>query len=638
MNVKTPVRIKVRHLGGAIIFLAAISVGSPSQDRDRSKIADQYKWDLTALYPSDQAWRSQKEKLVAELPKLGEFRGKLGSSAQQLADALETRSRLERELKRLQLYAHLNSDQDTRVSTYQGMNQEMLQISSSFDAEGAYIEPEILKIDRATIDQFLAREPRLEVYRHYLDDVSRRRAHTGSEAEEKLLANSKVISSGANSVYNIFSNADFPYPSVVLSDGKTVKLDQAAYTLYRAAPVREDRQKAMATYLGALGAYRGTFGSMMNTNVQGFIFYARAHNYQTSLQASLDGSNIPVSVYTKLVEGVNRNLPAFHRYLALRKRMLGLSELHYYDLYAPLVKSVDTNYSLDAAETHILQALAPLGPEYAAGLKRAFSDRWIDFFPSEGKKSGGYEDDAYDVHPYILVNYNAKYDDVSTVAHELGHTMQSYLSNKTQPYPLASYPIFVAEVASTFNETLLLDHMLQTTTDDQTKLSLLGEELENIRVTLFRQAQFAEFESRLHEMAEKGEPLTGDSISKLYTEIVKKYYGDAQGVCKVDDYVAYEWAFIPHFYYGFYVYQYATSFTASSALSEKVLAHEPGATERYLHFLSSGGSKYPIELLKDAGVDMTTDEPLELTVRKMNRVMDEIDALLARTAQPSRTN
>jgi oligoendopeptidase F len=638
MNVKTPVRIKVRHLGGAIIFLAAISVGSPSQDRDRSKIADQYKWDLTALYPSDQAWRGQKEKLVAELPKLGEFRGKLGSSAQQLADALETRSRLERELKRLQLYAHLNSDQDTRVSTYQGMNQEMLQISSSFDAEGAYIEPEILKIDRATIDQFLAREPRLEVYRHYLDDVTRRRAHTGSEAEEKLLANSKVISSGANSVYNIFSNADFPYPSVVLSDGKTVKLDQAAYTLYRAAPVREDRQKAMTTYLGALGAYRGTFGSMMNTNVQGFIFYARAHNYQTSLQASLDDSNIPVSVYTKLVEGVNRNLPAFHRYLALRKRMLGLSELHYYDLYAPLVKSVDTNYSLDAAETHILQALAPLGPEYAAGLKRAFSDRWIDFFPSEGKKSGGYEDDAYDVHPYILVNYNAKYDDVSTVAHELGHTMQSYLSNKTQPYPLASYPIFVAEVASTFNETLLLDHMLQTTTDDQTKLSLLGEELENIRVTLFRQAQFAEFELRLHEMAEKGEPLTGDSISKLYTEIVKKYYGDAQGVCKVDDYVAYEWAFIPHFYYGFYVYQYATSFTASSALSEKVLAHEPGATERYLHFLSSGGSKYPIELLKDAGVDMTTDEPLELTVRKMNRVMDEIDALLARAAQPSRTN
>jgi oligoendopeptidase F len=641
MTIKTRIKLKSRRLGGAIILLAAVPVASPSQDRDRGKIADQYKWDLTALYSSDQAWRSQKDKLAAELPKLREFRGKLGSSAQQLAGALETRSRLERELKRLQLYAHLISDEDTRVSTYQGMTQEMLQLSSTFDAEGSYIEPETLKVDPGALKKFLAQEPRLEVYRHYLDDVSRRRTHTGSEAEEKLLASSKVISSGPNSVYNIFSNADFPYPSVVLSDGKTVKLDQAAYTLQRASPVREDRQKAMAAYLGALGAYRGTFGSLMNTNVQGFIFYARARSYQTSLQASLDDSNIPVSVYTKLLEGVNRNLPAFHRYLALRKRMLGLSELHYYDLYAPLVKSplvksplvklVDTKYSLDAAQTNILQALAPLGPEYAAGLKRAFSERWIDFFPSDGKAPGGYMDEAYDVHPYILVNYNAKYDDMSTVAHELGHSMQSYLSNKAQPYPLAAYPIFVAEVASTFNETLLLDHMLQTVTDDQTKLSLLGEQLENMRLTVFRQTQFAEFELRLHEMAEKGEPLTGDSISKLYMDIVKKYYGHDRGICNVDDYVAYEWAFIPHFYYGFYVYQYATSFAASSALSEKVLAHEPGATERYLKFLASGGSKYPIDLLKDAGIDMTTDEPLELTVKKMNRVMDEIDALLART-------
>jgi oligoendopeptidase F len=635
MNHKTPITITFCRLGGAIIFLTALSVASPSQDRDRSKIADQYKWDLTALYPTEQQWRSQKEKLAAGLPEIGQFRGALGSSAARLADALETHSRLDKELKRLQLYAHLLSDEDTRVSGYQGMKQEMLQLSSAFEAEGSYIEPEILKIDRATLDRFLAQEPRLEVYRHYLDDVTRRRAHTGSEAEEKLLANSKVIASGPSAIYNIFSNADFPYPSVVLSDGKTVKLDQAAYNLYRASPNREDRQKVMASYLGSLGTYRGTFGSLMNTNVQAFIFYARAHNYESTLQASLDDSNIPVSVYTKLLEGVNRNLPAFHRYLALRKRMLGVPELHYYDLYAPLVKSVDAKYPVSEAEKHILQALAPLGPEYAAGLKHAFSDRWIDFYPADGKAPGGYMDDAYDVHPYILVNYNSKYDDVSTLAHELGHTMQSYLSNKAQPYPLASYPIFVAEVASTFNEALLIDHMLQTIKDDQTRLSLLGEELESMRLTVFRQAQFAEFELRMHQMAEKGEPLTGDSISKLYAEIVKKYYGDDRGICKVDDYVAYEWSFIPHFYYGFYVYQYATSFTASSALSEKVLSHEPGVMERYLHFLSSGGSKYPIELLKDAGIDMTTDEPLDLTVKKMNRVMDEIDALLARTGAPS---
>lgn len=624
-----PSRTAFHRLGGAVTCLAALAVASPSQDRDRSTIAEQYKWDLTALYPSDQEWHSQKDKLALELPKLGEFRGTLASSAQRLADALETQTRLDKELKRLRTYAGLISDQDTRVSTYQGMKQEMLQLSSAFDAEGAYIEPEILKIDRGTLDEFIAREPRLHVYRHYLDDVMRRRAHTATEAEEKLLANSRVISGGPYNIYNIFSHADFPHPTIVLSGGKTVSLDDAAYGLYRASAVREDRQKAMDSFFGALGAYRGTFGSILNTNVQASIFYARARKYGSSLEASLDDSNIPVSVYTKLIEGVNRSLPTFHRYLKLRKRMLGVDELHYYDLYAPLVKSVATKYSVEEAEKNILEALEPLGPEYAAGAKRAFSERWMDFYPSDGKTPGGYESgDAYDVHPYILLNYNGEYDDMSTVAHELGHGMQTYLSNKTQPYPLSFYPIFVAEVASTFNEALLLDHMLHTVTDAQTKLSLLGEDLENMRTTVFRQAQFAEFELRMHEMAEKGEPLTGDSISKLYTEIVKKYYGHDQGICQVDDDVAYEWAFIPHFYYGFYVYQYATSFAASSALSEEVLSHERGATERYLRFISSGGSKYPIDLLKDAGVDMTTDEPLELTVKKMNRVMDEMETLL----------
>jgi len=619
------------RLAAIIAVLAALVPVSRAQDRDRSKIPEQFKWDLTALYKTDQEWRSRKDQVAAEIPKLREFRGTLGSSATRLADALETRSRLDKEGKRLQAYARLVSDQDTRVGTYQGMKQEMVQLSSNFDSEAAYIEPENLKIDSATLSQFIAQEPRLGVYHHYLDDVTRRRPHTASEAEEKLLASSKIISAGPRDAYEIFSNADFPYPSVVLSDRKTVRMDTSAYELHRASASQQDRQKAMAAYLGALGAYRATFGSMMNTNVQASIFYARARKYDTSLEASLNRFNIPTTVYTKLLEGVNRNLPAFHRYLRLRKRMLGVDELHYYDLYAPLVKSVNTKYSVEEAENHILQALAPLGPNYAAGLKRAFSERWIDLFPADGKAPGGYMDPrAYDVHPYILLNYNAQYDDMSALAHELGHSMQTYFSDKAQPYPLADYPIFVAEVASTFNESMLVEHMLQTITDKDAKLSLLGDYLENMRLTVFRQAQFAEFELRMHEMAEKGEPLTGDSISKLYSDIVKKYYGDAQGICKVDDYVAYEWAFIPHFYLGFYVYQYATSYTASSALSEKVLAHEPGATERYLRFISAGGSKYPIDLLKDAGIDMTTDEPLELTVKKMNRVMDEIEALLGR--------
>jgi oligoendopeptidase F len=292
---------------------------------------------------------------------------------------------------------------------------------------------------------------------------------------------------------------------------------------------------------------------------------------------------------------------------------------------------VDLNYSADEAETHVLEALKSLGDEYATGAKRAFTERWIDLYPSPGKRSGAYSNGgAYDVHPYMLLNYNGKYNDVSTVAHELGHTMQSYFSNKTQPYPLANYPIFVAEVASTFNEALLIDHMLKAIKDDDTKLSLLGSYLEGIKATVFRQTQFAEFELRTHEMAEKGEPLTGDALSKLYMDITKRYYGHDKGVCIVDDYIQHEWAFIPHFYRNFYVFQYATSFTASSALSEKVLAGDPAATRRYLAFLGAGGSKYPIELLKEAGVDMTTDEPLELTMRKMNRVMDEIDKILAK--------
>jgi oligoendopeptidase F len=309
--------------------------------------------------------------------------------------------------------------------------------------------------------------------------------------------------------------------------------------------------------------------------------------------------------------------------------MMGLPDLHYYDLYAPLVPAVDAKYSVDESERNILEALAPLGPEYAAGAKRAFSERWIDMYPNEGKSSGAYSaGDAYDVHPYMLLNYNGKYEDMSTLAHELGHTMHSYFSNRTQPYALADYPIFVAEVASTFNEALLMDYMLKKIKDDTTRLSLLGNFLESFKGTVFRQTQFAEFELRMREMVEKGQPLTGDVLSQLYAEIVKRYYGHDPGVSVVDDYVAHEWAFIPHFYSSYYVFQYATSFTASSALSEKVLAGDPGAKERYLRFISAGKSKYPIELLKDAGIDMTTDEPLELTVKKMNRVMDEMEKLL----------
>ncbi|HMC78640.1 MAG TPA: oligoendopeptidase F [Vicinamibacterales bacterium] len=614
----------------ACFGLAALSTVA-GQERDRTKIDDKFKWNLTDLFASDEAWRAAKDELAPEIAKATAFRGTLGSSPARLADALETLNRLNKELQRVYVYASLKSDQDTRESKYQGMQQEMQQFAAKFGEQVSFVEPEILKIDKATLDKWLAQEARLKTYKHYLDDIQRRQPHTLTDNEERLLAASSVAAGTGSSVYNILANADFPYPSVTLSDGKTVKLDSSSFSLYRGVANRDDRQKVMSTFFNSLGAFKGTFGSTLNGQVQANEFFAGARRYKTAIEAALDPNNLPVTVYTRLVDGVNQGLPTFQRYLQLRKKMMKLPDLHYYDLYAPLVAATDLTYTPEESQKNVLAALAPLGPEYVAAVNRAFKERWIDLLPNEGKRSGAYsQGGAYDVHPYMLINFNGKYADMTTVAHELGHTMQSYLSNKAQPFHLANYPIFVAEVASTFNEALLIDHMLKTIKDDDARLSLLGNYLENIKGTVFRQTQFAEFELRIHQMAEKGEPITGEALDKLYLEITRKYYGHDKGVCIVDDYVAHEWAFVPHFYYNFYVFQYATSFTASAALSEKVLAGDPAATKRYLAFLAAGGSKYPIDLLKDAGVDMTTDEPLQLTLQKMNRVMDDMEKLLAK--------
>lgn len=616
----------------AITFLGLMMVESQAvlaQERDRAKIPDKDKWNLAELYPTDDAWKQAKEKLVAEIPSIKKFQGTLSSSPAQLLGCLDFSSQLTKELSRLASYASMSSDQDTRESKYLAMKQEMSQVSTDIDAASAFIEPEILKIDRSTVESFLKQEKKLEVYRHYLDDILRRQAHTGSEGEEKIIADAGLMADSPENIFNVFSNAEFPYPELVLSDGKKVKLDQAGFALYRASANREDRKKVFETFFGALNQYRRTYGAELSANVNKDIFYMKARKYNSSVESALDANNIPVQVYHSLVDNVNANLATFQRYLKLRKRILGVDTLHYYDLYAPLLSNVDLNYSVDESKQNVIAALAPLGDEYLAVTKKAFSERWIDVFPTEGKRSGAYSNgSAYDVHPYMLLNFNGKYDDMSTLAHELGHTMQSYFSNKTQPYPTAGYPIFVAEVASTFNEALLIDHMLKTIKDDKVKLSLLGKYLEGIKGTVFRQTQFAEFELRIHELAEQGTALTGDKLNEVYMEITKKYYGHDKGICIVDNEVQSEWSYIPHFYYNFYVYQYATSFTASCALSERVLSGDKEETKRYLEFLSAGGSDYPIDLLKKAGVDMTTSEPFALTMKKMNRVMDEMEEIL----------
>jgi oligoendopeptidase F len=612
----------------AVLLASSLAV---AQQRERAQVPLRYQWNLADLYPTDDAWRAAKDRIAGEIEKLDQFRGTLASSPAALLKALDTVFGVRKEFSRLYAYAQMKSDQDKRDATYQALSQQVQQLRAGFEAKTAWLEPEVLKIERPAIDSFLKQQPKLAQYRMYLDDIQRRKAHTLDEGAEKVIADAGLMSPGPGNIYDIFSDADFPYPTLTLSDGKSVRLDKANYTNYRTLASRDDRRKIFAEFFGSLGKYRGTFGAAYNAQVQRDLFYTKARRYDSAVASALDGSNIPVAVYTRLVEGVNANLSTLHRYLNLRKRILGLDQLHYYDVYVPLVGSVDLEYPIEKAEKTILSAVAPLGPDYQATIEKAFGERWIDLYPTPGKRSGAYSEGAtYDVHPFMLINYNGKYDDMSTLAHELGHTMQSYLSNRTQPYATADYPIFVAEVASTFNEALLIDHVLKQIKDDAMRLAILGNYLENARGTVFRQVQFAEFELRAHEIAEKGEPLTGDSLSKLYMEITKKYYAHDKGVCLIDDEMASEWAYIPHFYMDFYVFQYATSFTASQALSEKVLGGDKAETQRYLAFLSAGGSKYPIELLKDAGVDMTTSEPLELTIRKMNRVMDEMEQILDR--------
>jgi oligoendopeptidase F len=380
--------------------------------------------------------------------------------------------------------------------------------------------------------------------------------------------------------------------------------------------------------------FTGTLGSTLYANVKAHVFNRDVHKFESSLEASLFNVNVPTTVYRQLISDVNANLPTLHRYLRLRQRMMGVDTLRYEDLYAPIVKRVDLRYTPEQAMDLTLAAVAPLGTEYAGGLKAGFDDRWVDWMPTTGKRSGAYSTGAYDVHPYQLQNFTGLYDEVSTLAHESGHSMHTWLSYKHQPYVTADYPIFVAEVASTANEALLLDHMLAKEKDPDVRLFLLGSRLDNLRTTLFRQTLFAEFELAIHERVEKGEALSGESLNAIYLELLQRYYGDAQGVCRIDPLYAVEWAYIPHFYYNFYVYQYATSIVASSSIANGILAERSAkkpstkARDAYLRMLSSGSSKYPIDLLKDAGVDMTTSAPFGAAMTEMNRVMDQMEKLL----------
>ncbi|HEY3369625.1 MAG TPA: oligoendopeptidase F [Prolixibacteraceae bacterium] len=613
-----------------LLTISSLLVATSSYSQQtRAEVPVKYQWNLSDLFPSDDAWRTALNELAPRLDGIEKFRGTLTQSSSNLLKALQFNSELSKQAVKLYIYASMNSDLDTRNMKYTGMKQELQQLFSNFGAKAAFIDPEILSADWATIDGFIKSEPKLEDYRMNLENLFRTKKHTLSEPEERIMALSGMVSAVPQSVYGTFSDAEMPKPTVTLTNGEKVEIGTSEYSRYRASANRADREIVFKAYWDNFAKFKASYGEMLNGHVNTDMFNAKARHYDSSLEASLYPNNIPVEIYHSLVNNVNKSLPAFHRYLKIKKRMMGVDTLKYLDLYAPVVKNVDIHYSYEDATKLILEALKPMGSEYVATVKKAIDERWIDVFPTPGKQSGAYSNGAdYNGHPYILLNYNNLYNDVSTLAHELGHTMQSYFSNKTQPYPMASYETFVAEVASTFNEVLIFNYILGTVKDDDVKLSILMNWLDNFKGTLFRQTQFAEFELKIHEEAEKGNPLTGDTFCKIYKDIVNKYYGNDQGICKVDDYISMEWAFIPHFYRSFYVFQYSTSFTASISLAEKVMSGDPKALKNYMEFLSAGGSDYPVELLKKAGVDMNSTEPFEKTTASMNKVMDEIEKIL----------
>jgi oligoendopeptidase F len=596
--------------------------------KERSEIEDKYKWNFTDLYASDEAWSAAKEQLVKEMNQIAEFKGQLGTSADMLLKYMEYSNELMKEGYRLYIYASLKSDADLRDSENMARVKEIRQVFIEYGQKASFVSPELAAIPESKMKAFIKEEPKLEIYKMGLMDVYRMKMHTLSQLEEAVMAKTGMITGTAGSTYSVFSNAEMPRVEFMI-DGEMQELTSANFSVARSSADRQLRQDATKAYWDNYLKYEGTFGEMLNGQIKVDVFRAKARNYNSALEASLKPNNIPVEVYHSLVENVNNNLGTFHRYLKLKKRMLDVDELMYSDIYAPTVKGVELKYSYEEAQDLILKSLKPLGKEYIEVVDRSFNNRWIDVYPNVGKRSGAYSNGgAYDVHPYILMNYTGQYNEVSTLTHELGHTMHSYYSNKTQPFATADYATFVAEVASTFNEVLLNDMMQKKLKDDDLRLSLLMSMLDGFKGTLFRQTQFAEFELAIHEAAEKGTPLTGKALTKMYGDITRKYYGHDKGVCTVEDNIAVEWAAIPHFYMDFYVYQYSTSFVASQALAAKVLEGDKEATKRYIEFISSGGSDYPIELLKKAGVDMTSSEPFDKAIATMNSIMNEIEAIL----------
>jgi oligoendopeptidase F len=589
------------------------------------------RWNLADLYPSAQAWNADAAKLDAGIKDLAGCRGQLGKSAERLQRCLDVLMELRKRHARLDVYASEKLSEDTGVPESLELQQRVQLLQTRIDEAAAFLKPEILKLGAKRVEGLVGQRDGLKSYRHMLDNVLRAAPHTLDQRSEEIVAAYGLTDESPTSAYEILANADMPWPKVRLADGAEVTLDQPAYEKHRASQNRADRKLVFDAFWGKWREFERTVGVTLYSRLKVAAVQRKLRKYPDSISAALDRDRLPVAVYDTLVAQANANLPTLHRYFRLRSRMLGVPEMRYYDVYPPLVKS-ELKFPYARGRQLMVEAVQPLGPDYAAALTQGLDNRWMDLYPRPRKQSGAHMNGgAYDVHPYVLMNYHDDYESVSTLLHEWGHAMHSYYTNRSQPFVNADYATFTAEIASIVNEQLLVEHALKSARSDAERLLFLGSELESLRGTFFRQVMFAEFERAIHSRVDRGDTLTGAEMTRIYGELLRRYHGDAQGVVKIDELYCIEWAFVSHFYRPFYVFQYATSIAAASQIAGTLVKGEAGARERYLRLLSAGGSDYPYELVKAAGVDLATPAPYQALAARMNRIMDEIEAILARS-------
>lgn len=589
----------------------------------RNEVDKKYTWKIEDIYPSDEAW--QKEFNSAKNSSyLENFQGKLADSAKTLFDCLTLYHEISCIVHKLYVYATMKFHEDSTNSFYQSMSNQIELLLIEYSAKTSFLIPEIIEIPEKILQEFLKEEKGLELYEHFLENITRQKKYTLSKKEEELLAKTAELSNAPKTIFTMLNDADIHFPNIKDENGKEIQLTKGRYMAFLESQNREVRKEAFEVLYDTYLKQKNTLAAAYYASVKSDVFYANARNYNSSLEAALEDDKIPVSVYDILIETVHESIPLLHRYVSLRKKLLGVDELHMYDLYVPLVGEVQKEISFEEAKETVQKALSVMGNDYANALKKGFDGGWIDVYENEGKRSGAYSWGTYSVHPYVLLNYNNTINNMFTVAHEMGHALHSHFTWKTQPCVYSSYKIFVAEVASTCNEALLMEYLLKHTDEKEMKKYLINYFLEQFRGTFFRQTMFAEFEKITHEMVERGEPLTCETLSKIYHDLNVFYFGKD---IVIDEKIDIEWARIPHFYNAFYVYQYATGYCAAIALSKQILSEGAPAVKRYLDFLSKGNAEYSIDLLKGAGVDMTKKEPLQQAMNVFEELLNELERL-----------